>query len=43
MTARQTPAHQEIIAEMVQRIVEKFDPQKVILCLDRFWWLEVKK
>jgi predicted nucleotidyltransferase len=31
MTARQTLAHQEIIAEMVRRIVEEFDPQKVIL------------
>jgi predicted nucleotidyltransferase len=31
MTARQTLAHQETIAEMVRRIVEEFDPQKVIL------------
>jgi predicted nucleotidyltransferase len=31
MTATQTLAHQEIIAEMVRRIVEEFDPQKVIL------------
>jgi predicted nucleotidyltransferase len=31
MTARQTLAHQEIITEMVRRIVEEFDPQKVIL------------